>query len=324
MNESVKSSADHKPIDSEFISDVLKGLTAQQKWLPCRWLYDERGSELFEAITHLPEYYLTRTETKILKHVAPQLANAIGSEAELIEYGAGASTKTRILLDNLPRLRSYVPIDVSETFLLQTAETLRVDYPDLTVRPVVADFLSPLYLPEYGPGRRVGFFPGSTIGNLSNEEIEQFLTQARQNLGPESLFILGYDRVKPLSILIPAYDDAAGVTAAFNLNLLQRINRELGADFDVSEFCHEARWNDALFQIEMHLVSKRSQTVRIGEQTVSFSSGETIHTENSRKFTPDQINRLAALSGYRVRETYSDADDLFSVALLERSGSEPL
>ncbi|WP_298914744.1 L-histidine N(alpha)-methyltransferase [uncultured Algimonas sp.] len=301
-----------------FLDDVLSGLSQPQKSLPCRWFYDARGSALFERITALPEYYLTRTETAILERVAPDLAAMMGPDAVLVEYGAGASVKTRILLDAAKDLRAYVPIDVSEGFLLETADRLRADYPILEVRPVVADFLSEIALPPLSDpaGRRVGFFPGSTVGNLSDADIDRFLRQARRMLGADGRFILGFDRVKPLSVLLPAYDDAQGVTADFNLNLLRRINRELDGDFDLSGFDHEARWNDAASRVEMHLVAHRAQTVRVGGQTFDFSPGETIHTEDSRKFTPERMKALCARAGWSVEALHSDPDEAFSVAVL--------
>ncbi|MEL6686794.1 MAG: L-histidine N(alpha)-methyltransferase, partial [Pseudomonadota bacterium] len=288
---------------SDFLDDILAGLAQPQKTLPCVWLYDAHGSELFEQITQLPEYYLTRTETQILTDIADELATQIGQNAQLIEYGAGASVKTRILLNSISNLNAYIPIDVSEDFLLQTADQLRRDYPDLSVRPVVSDFLSVPDLPAHS-GPRIGFFPGSTIGNLSDDDIHRFLSNARKALGPDALFILGYDRVKPLSTLIPAYDDAQGVTAAFNLNLLRRINRELGGTFDLQAFRHEARWNAEDSRIEMHLVSQKAQSVRIGSTLVNFEQSETIHTENSRKFTPERMESLCRAAGWQMTRTY--------------------
>lgn len=307
----IESAPDH----SDFLNDVLTGLAQSQKSLPCRWLYDARGSELFEQITDLPEYYLTRTETTILTDIASELAKLMGPGASLVEYGAGASVKTRILLDAAKDLARYVPIDVSEAFLLQTAKQLRRDYPDLAIEPVIGDFLSVLALPE-AECQNVGFFPGSTIGNLSDEDIQTFLTHARETLGPDALFILGYDRVKPLPRLLPAYDDAQGVTAAFNLNLLRRINRELNGTFDLKSFEHEARWNADESRVEMHLVSRETQSVRVGTQSIPFQAGETIHTENSRKFTPERMQALCERAGWTVTRTFSDPDNLFSVAIL--------
>ncbi|MBG53616.1 MAG: L-histidine N(alpha)-methyltransferase [Rhodobiaceae bacterium] len=307
-----------KIMDNSFAADVLMGLAASQKTIPCRWLYDTRGSELFEDITGLPEYYPTRTETKILQARADAIARLAGDGAQLIEYGAGASVKTRLLLDAMAGLHAYVPIDVSASFLAETARQLACDYPDLNIVPVVGDFLSPIELPALGAaGRKVGFFPGSTIGNLSDAEIADFFARARQDLGTGALFVLGADLKKDEAILIPAYDDAAGVTARFNLNLLRRINRELGATFELDWFSHEARWNEVCSRVEMHLVSLRDQTAHVCGKRVDFAAGETIHTENSRKFAAGELSKLAAKQSWRTQETWTDEDGLFSVMVLE-------
>ncbi len=301
-----------------FARDLIDGLSSMPKSLPCQWLYDQRGSELFEAITELPEYYPTRTETKILAAHADRIMSAIGPQAALIEYGAGASIKTRILLDAADRLATYVPIDVSAEFLIQTADDLRQTYRDFAIQPVVANFLADITLPALPEhASRTGFFPGSTIGNLSDVEIQHFLNSARQLLGASGHFILGYDLHKSADILIPAYDDAQGVTAAFNLNLLVRANRELGTDFDVTRFKHQAIWNEAFSRIEMHLVSQCRQSVRMNGQVFNFDVGETIHTENSRKFTQISIEQACLTSGWTVQETFNDPDNLFAVALLK-------
>lgn len=299
-----------------FLRDVLNGLSKPQKSLPCQYFYDAIGSDLFEQITELPEYYPTRTETAILSAHAGDMAEALGRDVLLVEYGAGASTKTRILLDALRGPAGYVPIDVSEEFLLQTAQALRADYPALPVYPIVGDFMTRFGLPQDSQGQPVGFFPGSTIGNLSDDEIVQFMTAARALLGDESQFLIGIDLRKDASILIPAYDDAAGVTAKFNLNLLTRINRELGADFDLGGFAHRAIWNDDASRIEMHLESLRTQSVNIGDCTVSFDAGETIHTENSRKFTIDSLLPLFEQTGWILKKNWLDEDRYFAVLLL--------
>ncbi|GAB5456936.1 MAG: L-histidine N(alpha)-methyltransferase [Henriciella sp.] len=300
-----------------FLSDVLAGLAARQKTLPCQYFYDEVGSNLFEQITELPEYYPTRTEIGILNTHANAIAAALGAQTLLVEYGAGASTKTRILLDALQDPAGYVPIDVSEDFLLQTAAALKAEYPDLTVRPIAADFMVELGLPDDIAGIPVGFFPGSTIGNLSDDEIDQFLRAARRLLGADSKFIIGLDLRKSPDILIPAYDDAQGVTAAFNMNLLKRINRELGANFDLGAFQHEAIWNDDASRIEMHLRSQTAQTVQIGEIEIAFAAGETIHTENSRKFDLTKFVTLASTTGWTLRKDWQDGRGFFAVLMLE-------
>lgn len=305
-------------LQPRFLSDVLDGLSRPQKTLPSQWFYDEFGSELFERITQLPEYYLTRTEIGILRNEAGAIAESAGSCARLVEYGAGASVKTRLLLDAMHEPSAYVPVDVSGPFLTVTADRLRTDYPSLSVRPVIGDFLQPVNIPRLdGNGRWVGFFPGSTIGNLSDHEIRAFLKRVRAALGDDAMFVLGYDLRKSPMVLIPAYDDAAGVTAAFNLNILTRINRELGANFDTSGFAHEARWNGALSQIEMHLVAKSDQHVWVAGQPIRIAAGESIHTENSRKFDIAAVQETAEAVGWNTLHTRTDKDELFAVAVME-------
>lgn len=303
--------------NSAFLLDVERGLSAPQKSLPSQYFYDEAGSNLFEQITELEEYYPTRTEVSILRAHATDIARQLGTNALLVEYGAGASTKTRILLDALEAPEGYVPIDVSEAFLLQTADGLRADYPGLPVHPIVGDFMVRLGLPEDACGTPVGFFPGSTIGNLNDDEITEFMQSARALLGDTGKFVIGVDLRKSPTILIPAYDDAAGVTAKFNLNLLTRINRELGADFDLDGFAHRAIWNDAGSRIEMHLESLNEQIVSIGERKFTFTTGETIHTEISRKFDLDSLTDLVAKTGWHLDQVWRDENDYFAVILLQ-------
>ena len=300
-----------------FLRDVLDGLSKPRKTLPCQYFYDEAGSNLFEQITELPEYYPTRTERGILQDNIEEIAAALGQSALLVEYGAGASTKTRILLDALKSMAGYVPIDVSEAFLLQTAEQLRRDYPALGVHPIVGDFMVRFGLPNDIEGTPIGFFPGSTIGNLSDTEILGFMTAARALLGDTGKFLIGIDLRKAESILVPAYDDAAGVTAAFNLNLLKRINRELGATFNIDQFAHRAIWNADASQIEMHLESLSDQSVDIRGVTIPFSKGETIHTEISRKFTLDAILPLFERTGWQLTKRWHDENSYFAVVLLD-------
>ncbi len=305
--------------NEEFLTDVLNGLGHTQKTLPCRWLYDERGSQLFEEITDLPEYYPTRTETKILEACRGEIATAVGPGASLVEYGSGASVKTRLLLDRFEALHAYVPIDVSASFLEETAAQLQRDYPHLSIKPVVGDFLSPVSIPAdaRGDGQIVGFFPGSTIGNLSNAEISDFFHRARRDLGEGASFVLGADLKKDVGRLIPAYDDAAGVTAAFNLNILKRINRELDGTFVLDQFSHEARWNEDDSRVEMHLVSDINQTVRVGDAKIGFAQGESIHTENSRKFALEELVQLAEAQGWTMSNVWMDEEKLFSVTKLD-------
>ena len=303
--------------DPAFLADVLAGLSAQPKTLPCRWLYDERGSELFEDITQLPEYYPTRTEQQILEDNLPGIAALIGPGAEVIEYGSGASVKTRALLDALDAPRVYRPVDISEDFLFSAASELSRDYPGLVVEPFAGDFLSGGPVASEDARPVLGFFPGSTIGNLSDEEITDFLTATRQRLGAGAHFLFGADLAKSPDVLVPAYDDAAGVTAAFNLNILTRINRELGGDIEVNRFHHEARWNAEESRIEMHIVSDAAQRVAIAGERFDFAKGETIHTENSRKFTRERLAALLARAGWRLEQSWTDAKDWFLVALAQ-------
>ncbi len=306
-----------KTRDRGFLDDVVAGLSLPQKALSPKYFYDERGSQLFDAICDLPEYYPTRTEAALLMRIAPDLATALSSLDHLIEYGSGASRKTRIVLDALPRLKTYVPMDISEEFLLGVAERLGEDYPKLRIVPLVGDFTGEITLPrEVRGGSRAGFFPGSTIGNLGPRGGADFLRRARNTLGEGSAFLLGADLVKDVAVLRAAYNDSAGVTAAFNLNLLSRVNRELDADFNPCAFHHRAIWNPSESRIEMHLVSDVAQEVSVNGRIFRFRSGETIHTENSYKFTPETLTALVESAGWRVSRFWSDRDFPFAVALL--------
>lgn len=304
-----------KPITNVALLEAAKeGLTRDLKTMEPKWFYDETGSELFERITDLPEYYPTRTEYAILHDNIETLAGYFPRNTELVELGSGASTKTRLLLDRLGEASTYVPIDVSAAFLEATATTLAADYPALRITPVVGDFTGTLDLPP-PTGPRVAFFPGSTLGNLNREAATTLLKQVRS--WPDiHAFILGVDLVKDAGVLVRAYDDEAGVTAAFNLNLLRRMNREIGTDFDTAQFSHRAVWNADAARVEMHLVSRTDQSVRIGDRHASFAAGETIHTENSRKFTPDSLKSLVEPAGWRMSEFLQDGQRLFGVAVL--------
>jgi len=296
--------------------DVVHGLSQPQKTLPSQYFYDKTGSELFEQITELEEYYPTRTEISILRDHVEDITSAIGTNALLVEYGAGASTKTRILLDALDQPAGYVPIDVSETFLLQTADGLRQTYPNIPIHPIVSDFMANIGLPEIASGQPVGFFPGSTIGNLEDDQIDRFMRAARRLLGDDGRFLIGIDLRKSPDILIPAYADSAGVTAKFNLNLLTRLNRELGANFNLDEFAHKIVWNDSASRIEMHLESQVPQTVAIRERSFAFEAGETIHTEISRKFDLDALILRLSESGWKLTHTWTDKNEYFACTLL--------
>ena len=304
-------------VTSEFEADVLAGLARPQKAIPPKYFYDAEGSRLFEEITELPEYYPTRTEVALLRQIAPQIAALISDGAALVEFGSGASTKTRLLLDAAPQVGVYAPIDISPVALDEAAAAIRRDYPGLTVAPLLEDFTRAMALPSEAQGRPVtGFFPGSTIGNFTPEEAAEFLTQARGLLGAGARFLVGIDLVKDPATLVAAYDDAAGVTAAFNLNLLRRINRELGADFDLSRFAHRAVWNAAQSRIEMHLESLADQRVRVAGRTFRFAAGETLHTENSCKFTVEGFAALAARAGWSLEARWVSPEPAFAVVAL--------
>jgi dimethylhistidine N-methyltransferase len=300
-----------------FRADVLKGLSKPQKAVPPKYFYDAEGSRLFEAITALAEYYPTRTEIGLLKTIAPEIGRMISPGAALVEFGSGASVKTRLLLDAAPQLAVYAPIDISRAALDEAAAAIRRDYPKLTVAPLMDDFTRALQLPPAAHGRPVtGFFPGSTIGNFAPEEARDFLKAARRLLGEGARFLVGIDVVKDEKTLIAAYDDALGVTAAFNKNLLARINRELGGDFDLDAFAHRALWNAQESRIEMHLESRKAQAVRVADRVFRFAKGETIHTENSAKFTVPRFAALAAEAGWRLEESWQSAEPAFAVVSL--------
>jgi dimethylhistidine N-methyltransferase len=294
---------------------ALEGLSRRPKGLSPKWFYDAHGSELFEAITTLPEYYLGRTERAILAARLPEIGGHVPDGAVLVELGSGASVKTRLLLDGLPHLSGYVPVDISSEFLARTAAQLAADYPDLPVTPIVADFMAEIVAPEPGGRPIVGFFPGSTLGNLDPDGSVALL--ARLRAWPDhAALILGVDLVKAPEVLEAAYDDARGVTAAFNLNLLARLNREAGADFDLAAFRHRAVWNAPASRVEMRLESLRAQEVRIAGRTIAFAGGETIHTENSHKFTTESLAAMAAAAGWHVADVLTDPEALFAVAIL--------
>jgi L-histidine Nalpha-methyltransferase len=309
-------------VDSDFARDLVAGLSAHPKRLPPKHFYDAAGSQLFERITELPEYYPTRTELRILADHAADIARFIPNGAALVEFGSGASTKVRLLLKELPRLGAYVPVDISAEFLEDEAARLRQEFPSLTVAPVAADFSRPFALPRSLAKRPLaGFFPGSTIGNFEPDAARDFLRLAGRILGPRATFVVGVDLVKDRRILEPAYDDAAGVTARFNLNVLARANRELGANFDLAAFAHRAFYNAERSRIEMHLVSRTAQSVRVLGRSFTFAAGESIHTENSCKYTVEAFSALAGEAGWRSAAVFLDADALFSVHVLRAKQS---
>ncbi|MCF2524292.1 L-histidine N(alpha)-methyltransferase [Bradyrhizobium sp. G127] len=304
------------PKDCPFAKDVIAGLSQQPKRLPPKYFYDETGSKLFEQITLLPEYYPTRTELRILRDRGAEIAATIPKNAALVEFGAGATTKVRLLLQQCA-FGAYVPVDISGDFLNGQADELRKDFPDLAVYPVTADFTTPFELPpKVKSVPKVGFFPGSTIGNFDPHEACAFLRSARAILGDGATLIVGVDLEKGERVLHDAYNDAAGVTARFNLNVLVRINRDLGGNFDLSGFRHRAIYNRERHRIEMHLISRKAQTVRLLGQTFSFRTGETIHTESSYKYSLDRFNALALGSGWTPHASWTDPDAMFSVHAL--------
>ena len=303
--------------DGTFLADVLAGLGSSPKRLAAKYFYDAVGSALFEEITRLPEYYPTRTELGILREHGSEIAAAVPPEAALVEFGSGSSIKVRVLLKHLGDLAVYVPVDVSAEMLAAEADCLAADFPHVAVKPVAADFTAPFRLPIEASGRpRIGFFPGSTIGNFEPAEAASFLRQAGRILGPGAAFIVGVDLVKDKAVLDAAYDDAAGVTARFNLNVLARINRELGGQFDLAQFAHRAFFNPERSRVEMHLVSRIAQQVRVGPARFDFAAGETIQTENSYKYTLDGLGALARSTAWRPERAWTDPASLFSVHLL--------
>ncbi len=304
-----------------FAADVIAGLAAKPKRLPPKYFYDAAGSALFERITLLPEYYPTRCELALLRAHAPAIASLFPPGCALIEFGSGSSRKARILLGAVATIEAYVPVDVSGDFLQQDTAQLRRDFPRLEVYPLVADFTKDFAIPGAVALRpRVGFFPGSTIGNFEPHEASQFLRHAGKMLGIESVLVIGVDLVKDTKILCPAYNDADGVTAKFNLNLLARINRELGADFDLAAFEHHAFYNREQNRIEMHLASTRRQKVKVNGTAVGFRAGEMIHTENSYKYTIESFQAVARGSGWSPLKVWSDG--LFSVHALAFGGAQ--
>jgi dimethylhistidine N-methyltransferase len=301
---------------SAFGRDVIDDLSQTPKRLSPKYFYDATGSELFEQITVLPEYYPTRIELGILRDRGGEISAIIPKGAALVEFGAGATTKVRRLL-NQCAFSAYVPVDISGDFLNAQADALRKDFPDLDVYPVAADFTAPFALPDAVKAMpKVGFFPGSTLGNFEPHEACRFLRSARDILGKDAQMVIGVDLEKDERVLYEAYNDAAGVTARFNLNVLERINRELGGNFDLSAFVHRAIYNRDRHRIEMHLISKKAQTVRILGRSFSFRAGETIHTESSYKYSLDRFTALARGSGWKTRESWTDDNSMFSVHAL--------
>ena len=309
--------------DPAFRVDVLAGLARRPRAIPARWFYDRQGSELFEQITDLPEYYPTRTEIGILEQLSPALCNYVGQGRAVVEFGSGSSTKTPILLRSVAP-SAYVPIDISGDFLRASSKTLSAAFPDLLVLPFEADFMRPLALPRtIADAPKLGFFPGSTIGNMTPLMATDLLRAMRASLGEGAMLLIGMDRIKSADILVPAYDDAAGVTAAFNMNLLARINRELDAAIPLDAFRHVARWNDDRARIEMHLEAVRDIDFTIDGHAFKIAAGETIHTENSHKYGARDARILLRAGGWTPVAEWTDPDGLFAVYLAEAQAERP-
>ena len=300
-------------------ADVLEGFKKAPKELSPVWFYDELGSVLFDNICELPEYYITRTELQIMHGHASEMAQAIGPEAALIEFGSGTSLKTRLLLDRVEHPVAYVPVDISREHLFSAAGALAKDYPRLRIVPVCADFTQHFELPNFirTAPRKVVYFPGSTIGNFERGQAGALLARMRELIGRNGAVLIGFDLRKDPRVLERAYDDAAGVTAKFNINALRHLNRELGANFDLDAFDHLAVWVEDDSRIEMHLVSKRDQVVRIGDEKIRFERGEHLRTECCHKYTMDSFSKLAATAGLAVKRAWTDPNHMFSVQLLE-------
>ena len=312
------SEADFRPpADPQFRADVLSGLEGPRRAIPARWFYDERGSQLFDDITHLPEYYPTRTETALLADCRSELAKLIPAGAAVVEFGAGSATKTPLLLEAI-RPDIYIPVDISGDYLRMSAEVLARQFPHLTICPVEADFSLDMQLPTDKPSEaRLGFFPGSTIGNFVPRSSVDLLRHMRGHLGQGAQLLIGFDRIKPVEILLSAYDDAAGVTAAFNLNLLVRINRELDGNIPVEAFSHHVQWNDREARIEMHLRCAWDVQFTVSGKEFQIQAGESIHTENSHKFDLRSLRILLRAGGWTPVAEFSDTDDWFTLVLAE-------
>lgn len=300
-----------------FAYDVIAGLSATHKRIPPKYFYDSEGSRLFEEITHTAEYYPTRSEHEILRMQAGAMVQHFPAGAALVEFGSGACIKVRFLLDAARKLKAYVPVDISGDFLATEAATLRTGYPGLAILPVAADFMKPFALPDaVADLPKIGFFPGSTIGNFEPHEAAAFLRHAGTILGKGAVMVVGVDLVKDEKVLNAAYNDAAGVTARFNLNVLRRINRELGGDFKLGAFEHHAFYNRERRRIEMHLASRARQRVTVAGATFDIRAGETIHTENSYKYTPQSFAALARGAGWTLLDSWTDANGNFAVCAL--------
>ena len=306
---------DLEPATSDFLEQAIAGLSGSPRTLPSKFFYDERGSDLFQEICELPEYYVTRTETEILRQHGAEIAESIGENAELVGFGTGAGVKTKMVLDHLQNVIAYVPVDISKQRLTESAEALSREMPALEILPVCADYLQPFELPTPSrePAHIAVYFPGSTIGNMEPHIARHFLERVCRLCGHSGGLIIGVDLQKSSEVLEAAYNDSAGVTAAFNLNMLARANRELGADFDLSQWRHRAVYNEQAHRIEMHLISLRAQTIRLGKQEFDFAGGEKIITEFSYKHTIEGFSALAASAGFQLARVWTDPGKLFAL-----------
>lgn len=308
---------DEDGVDTAFREDVLRGLAQEQKAIPARWLYDDAGSQLFEDITQLPEYYPTRAETEILKVQSASFADMIAPGCAVVEFGSGSSLKTPLLLSAIDPA-AYVPLDISGDFLRASAKELAGKFPSLPIHPVEADFMRQVELPsEVAHLPKLGFFPGSTIGNMVARTAVDLLRSMRETLGEGAKLLIGMDLIKDAKILEAAYDDAAGVTAQFNYNLIRRMNRELGGDIDLRALVHEARWNDEYARVEMHLVAKRDLQFTVAGKPFALAKGESFHTENSHKFNRRTSSMMLLAGGWEPQARWLDSKERFSLILAE-------
>lgn len=323
LSPTAPSTLDLSPDSDSFLGDVVAGLSARPRELPCKYFYDERGSRLFDRICELPEYYLTGAELEILASHAPDMARHLGPGRLLVELGSGSSVKTRLLLDHLIEPAGYVPVDISLQHLERSAAALAADYPGLELLPVSADYSTDddIPLPPAAPGTATVFFPGSSIGNFSPQEATSLLGRIARLVGPDGSLLIGFDLKKDPSIIQRAYNDAAGVTAEFNRNILRRINRELGGEFRPEAWHHHAFYEPVAGRVEMHLVSQTRQSVAIGDLNFEFDEGETIRTECSHKYTVEQFAKMA--SGFEVDSVWTDSGQRFAVLLLRASQVGP-
>lgn len=310
---------DYEPTADNFLKEALEGLRKPQKTLPCKFIYDERGSEIFSRICELDEYYPTRTEIAIMRESANEMAGAIGPECAIVEYGIGSALKTHILLEALDDPVACVPVDISREFLLNSAEGLAREFPRVEFVPVCANFMAPFRLPAFSrPARRaVAYFPGSTIGNLTPDEAGALLGNMAETCGGGGGLLVGIDLIKEVETLEAAYNDSLGVTAEFNKNLLARMNRELGADFDMESFDFRALYNAGPRRVESYLVSRTAQCARLGGETITFKEGETIHTENSHKYDIGDFSDFAAGHGFQAEKAWTDSEKMFAVLFLK-------